>query len=708
MRVGRAAGRAGCVAGFLAAVVASSGGCGETPACGPGTSLDDGVCVLSDPSVCGPGTTSDGAGHCVVSDLPSDGRDCTGRFGPVPEDQAETLYVDAAATGDPDGSAARPYPTIQTAIDAAAGGETIAVTTGLYREAVVIAGKDVRLAGRCAREVTVESPVDDAPAISITGALAVEVAGLTVTGPATGLMILDSQGDGGGDAPVRLRHVRVEGATGAGLVVDRSTASFADGEIVGTAAAEPFGGAAVWVNDGSRVTVSGSLVEGNAGGVDVVDLMGKKLGGKKLGIAAYSVVVLDSTELADNGSFALRIHDSAEWSALPDAFTPASVVRGCDIRGHAADSVLVRGASLALSGSRIAPLAAEPGGFDNSAVYGEFARLVVSDADIELPGDEELGVAFNRSVALVAVNRIAGGESAIVSGESDATVVGNTLLAPRRIGLDAAGLGKSGDVVVAEENTVVDAGEAGLRLDQVDSTVLRANAVERAAGFALLVAGGGAALIEDNRVTGTRDLGKDGNRGHGILVNGAEQATVRRNQVVGSAGTGVLLLAVGATGAASRVEDNSVVESARVGVDVVASNRVAVVDNSIADNGVFGLRAIGDGATTGRDLLVDGNLIVRTLIGGKSGDDSGDGATLFQCQVVLRQNELRDNARAGLSSSTGAGAVESSNLVEGNGDYSGFFQDDDAMTVDPTGFSPAPVSLLGHIADIDLEVGAVN
>jgi len=76
--------------------------------------------------------------------------------------------------------------------------------------------------------------------------------------------------------------------------------------------------------------------------------------------------------------------------------------------------------------------------------------------------------------------------------------------------------------------------------------------------------------------------------------------------------------------------------------------------------------------------------------------------------VVVRQNELRDNARAGLSSSTGAGAVDSSNLVQDNTGYSGFFQDDDGMSVDATGFTPAPVNLLGHIADINLDVGAVN
>ncbi|RLB57816.1 MAG: hypothetical protein DRI90_17535 [Deltaproteobacteria bacterium] len=111
----------------------------------------------------------------------------SGTWGQIPTDSA-TQHVDGSTTEpDADGSAAKPWPTVQQGVDAAAPGAIVAVAEGHYLEEVVI-GAPVQLWGRCPTLVTVEGT--DGPAIAVgAGGSSTVVRGLAVTGGNHGVMV---------------------------------------------------------------------------------------------------------------------------------------------------------------------------------------------------------------------------------------------------------------------------------------------------------------------------------------------------------------------------------------------------------------------------------------------------------------------------------------------------------------------------------------
>jgi len=158
----------GCGAGFAE----KSQGCEPilpSAPCAPGTMAvpGDSACVAIGVAKCASGFDADGAGGCravLPKDMCPPGKmavpgestcrdiaPCgTGRFGDLPLDSS-TLYVDGSySAGGSDGSIAKPFTTVQAAIDAAgsSGTTTIAIAAGSYVENLDV-NKPVRLLGRC-------------------------------------------------------------------------------------------------------------------------------------------------------------------------------------------------------------------------------------------------------------------------------------------------------------------------------------------------------------------------------------------------------------------------------------------------------------------------------------------------------------------------------------------------------------------------------
>ncbi|TMB22014.1 MAG: hypothetical protein E6J65_15040, partial [Deltaproteobacteria bacterium] len=88
---------------------------------------------------------------------------------------AEVLFVrhpspaDASGTLPPDGSEARPYPSLHDALAAAPAGALVRVDDGTYREAVVIR-RPIVLIGRGPGRTRIVAPDGAAPALEVRGA----------------------------------------------------------------------------------------------------------------------------------------------------------------------------------------------------------------------------------------------------------------------------------------------------------------------------------------------------------------------------------------------------------------------------------------------------------------------------------------------------------------------------------------------------------
>jgi len=195
---------------------------GEPQDCAPGTWLHDGVCTAAglpadmpcppgewpregecipagvQPDGCGAGFVHDGDRGCEPI-LPSSPcppglmavpgeRLCRevapcapGRWGDIPV-EPDTQYVDASYTGmDSDGSALKPWTTIQAGVDAAASGAIVAIAAGSYVEDVTV-NTPVRLWGVCPALVELRGMGTEFATVQVFYARATELRNLAIRG----------------------------------------------------------------------------------------------------------------------------------------------------------------------------------------------------------------------------------------------------------------------------------------------------------------------------------------------------------------------------------------------------------------------------------------------------------------------------------------------------------------------------------------------
>jgi hypothetical protein len=203
--------------------------------CPPGElPLGDGACQKAGvpPSACGLGFLPDGKDGCEPI-LPADPcpeglmavpgdtachevAPCgSGTWGDIPV-EANTQFVDKAyAGGNSDGTQAKPWTSIQPAVNKATKGAIVAVAAGSYAEDVVIQGKAVRLWGRCPTLVEVAGTGAKVAAIQVLQKAAggAEIHGVAITGAQFGIGVSGATG-------VVIEGVWIHGTGGYGLDIE--------------------------------------------------------------------------------------------------------------------------------------------------------------------------------------------------------------------------------------------------------------------------------------------------------------------------------------------------------------------------------------------------------------------------------------------------------------------------------------------------------
>ncbi|XXX80876.1 right-handed parallel beta-helix repeat-containing protein [Sorangium sp. So ce134] len=274
--------------------------------CPPGEhALGDGRCQPAGvpPEACGEGFVADGRGGCAAI-LPKD--ECPegqmailgktscdevapcgdGVWGDIPV-EASTQFVDQAYAGDDsDGTTARPWTTLQQAINEADGGAIVAVAAGRYVEDVTITDKAVRLWGRCPGRVEIQGAGEEEAAIRVLRMTAsgTEIRGLAVTGATRGIAILsasdvtidkvwvhEAAADGilvdgsGGKTSTAIKASLVEGNHGAGVAVLTSDNTTIEGTVIrGTRPTDDMPGVGLAAETRADVAVRACLIEKNS------------------------------------------------------------------------------------------------------------------------------------------------------------------------------------------------------------------------------------------------------------------------------------------------------------------------------------------------------------------------------------------------------------------------------------------------------------
>lgn len=636
---------------------------GPAWACPPGElRLEDGSCQPAGipAEACGDHFESDGDGSCVAILPPApcpEGRlaipgetscrdvaPCSGsKWGAATLD-VDTEFVDQAYGGaDSDGTEARPWLTVQEAVDAATDGAVVAIAAGTYAESILVMNKGVRLWGRCPAEVrlvgtgAVTLDIDE-------GGDGTEVHDLAITGSTRGVRITDAA-----DVVLERVHLHDVGIGVAMLSFDLPSSAALRGSLVERA------GQGAWVI-GSTLAVEDSAI------VDGAEPTGHGLSvDGSASIDRLGVLELDRVLLT-------RLDDDAIIAYGADVTLRDVVVRDVPATNVAAFGAI---SMQQLGGlSRRPQLVAErviiedAGATALSLIGADATVSALAVRDISPPADvvgdgifvsssavDALPTAPDVTLRTSTVDRVSFAGISLVGAH--ATLEGVRV---RDVAADAAsGANGRGIEVAASSETLLQS-----------NATLRGCVVERSVEGGIVVLGSHAD-IESARVSDVDVRPSDAGFGRGIAfelslgfpVSGSvTDSLVERVHEVGIGVTGgaisVADCAVEAVAASADVY--GVCIAAQMGLPELVSSTLTLSDSSVEDCEGFGVLVVGSEAEL-RHVSVTG-------VGPNLATDAfGDGVTVVTAAGIdpsldatahLDGVLIGDNARAGIASFGGA------------------------------------------------------
>jgi hypothetical protein len=403
----------------------------------------------------------------------------------------------------PDGSEARPFPTLRAALEAAPPGALLRVEEGIWRERITIA-RPVVLLGRGPTRTRL-MPEGGMPVVEVRGADHVELYGLSIEGGAVGISYVGGSGH-------RLENVSFRDSWQAGITGRGAQIFIVGGELAG-----------VGRGKGGR----GIDLEG--GSLEAHKLILRAAGRRGIVLQGAKGLLVD-LDVQNSGLSALQATDGADVRVLRGRFEGQS------------------GAALYAGGARLSVEGAEVRGDEYAVIGFRDAELAISDS--KLSDYSVAGVALVGSRGVIQRCRIggAGTEAAIsITGKGSTPVA---LIDNRIHDTGAMGVHLTNSSVVARGNIVT-----GTRLDrdkemgdafyaieselQLDRNVLRGNAGNgvtivrskvRMSGNDLIGNGrSGVLLLDRSNVTATGNLFERNARA-GVELAEQSRATLSRNR----------------------------------------------------------------------------------------------------------------------------------------------------------------------------------
>lgn len=577
--------------------------------CAPGTMarLGSRTCAPVGVPRCADGLVRDATGFgCaakVPADCPANARrtfagcvslpPCSAPFPPA----AATLFVND--DGPVDATHKR---TIGEAIAVAPAGATIAVESGTYTE-VLAPTASVNLVGRCAERVVLTPPAaSTAPAITVTGPIAVTATNVTLRGFARGGLAdggtlklvtsvvrestaLGAHARNGGtlelvSSVVRATRANEAGQNGWGVAVfSGGKARVHDTTIDGNAS---YG--IVVSGEGSSADVSRSLVVATRVPQEATVFMGASL---SVGAAATARVV--GSALVDSDARGVSMSDRARVELVDSVVSGArgeaamglavskgavATVRGTTLAGHTMVGVLLNGAgSTATLETSALSAKGVSGGLGRGADAESGAQLTITKSALT-----DMAAGAIRVVGSVAAVR----DSYVA--RVDARRAGGDLPDP----LDGIGIDVAQDAVVEIRGTTIEEASTAAVFAyrgavSLDGTLMRATSkpADRDYGTGLWLANGATATVRrsaSDRHAGIGVLAVDeGTKltADGLLVEGARAVSD------GTMGLGIAVL----DGAEAVVDDLRVAKSVATGL-VVAGGRARIASGMLYANAV--------------------------------------------------------------------------------------------------------------------------
>ena len=341
----------------------------------------------------------------------------------------------------PDGSEARPFPTLRSALQAAPAGALLRVDDGIWRERLDI-GRPVVLMGRGPHR-TILAAADASGAVIEVSADHVELRGLSIEGGAIGVRF-----DGGGGH--RLEDVELSGSSESGLLAKNAGVVFVSGSVVS-------------IGRG----VAGRGIDVDGGSLEARQLQLRSAG--RRGIVLHAArALLEDIDARDAALSALQATDGAD----------VRVVRGV-YEGHGGAALYAGGARLSVEGAQIRN--------DEYAVIGYRGAEIAVDGG-EFSDYRVAGVAMVKSHGTVqrAVIRGGGTEAAISvlhnDGEKPVLLVDNRISNPGTMGVhvtEGAVTARGNSITGARLDRERDMGDAFYAVDSrlvLERNVMRGNA----------------------------------------------------------------------------------------------------------------------------------------------------------------------------------------------------------------------------------------